>query len=170
MDLWPEVLREKNGELVMKSSLTIMAILMFASFAQAQSGRSHSMTTAGGTGYSYSGGSWGSGGGWSGWGSSSGRAVVFEPPREFAVGYAKNDGDFVPSVYMNYEDALALGRQMLADEEARAKGEGAYSLGEAARAARIAKFPTLRLKSRITQDNSGRMLVCNLNGNDCHKL
>lgn len=154
----------------MKSSLTVAAILIFASCAQAQSGHTHTMTTGGGTGYNYSGGSWGSGGGWSGWGASSGHAVVYEPPREFAVGSARNDGDFVPSVYMNYEDALALGKQMLADEEARAKGEGAYSLAEAARAARIAKVPTLRLKSRVIQDNSGKMLVCNLNGNGCHKV
>lgn len=154
----------------LQSSLTTVAILMFASFAQAQSGHPHTMTTGGGTGYNYGQGSWGTGGGWSGWGSSGGRAVVFEPPREYAVGYARNDGDFVPSVYMNYEDALALGKRLLADEEARANGEGAYSLAEAARAARIAKVPTLHLKSRVLQDNSGKMLVCNLNGNDCHKL
>jgi|GEM_PF-3433571 len=154
----------------MKSSVTSVVILMFASCAPAQSAHPHIMTTGGGTGYNYSQGSWGTGGGWSGGGSSSGRAVVFEPPREYAAGYARNDGDFVPSVYMNYEDALALGKQMLADEKARGKGEGAYSLADAARAARIAKVPTMRLKSRITQDNSGKMLVCNLNGNDCHKL
>lgn len=153
----------------MKSGLAVAAILAFASCAHAQSSHPHTLTSGGG-GYNYSQGSWGTGGGWSGWGSSSGRPVVFEPPREYSVGSATNDGPFVPSVYMNYEEALALGRQMLAEEQARAKGEGGYSLGEAARAARIAKVPTFRLKSRVTQDNSGKLLVCNLNGNDCHKL
>lgn len=153
----------------MKASLAIAAILVFASCAPAQSSHPHTVTSGGG-GYNYNPASWGTGGGWSGWNSGSGHTVVFEPPREYFVGSATNDGAFVPSVYMSYEDALALGKQMLAEEQARAKGEGAYSLGEAARAARIAKVPTFRLKSRITQDNSGKLLVCNLNGNDCHKL
>lgn len=154
----------------MKASLAVAAILVFASCAQAQSSHIRTVTDGGGNGYNYGQTSWGTGSGLSGWNSPGGRPVVFEPPRQYFAGSAKNDGPFVPSVYMSYEDALVLGRQMLAEEEAKAKGEGAYSLGEAARAARIAKVPTFRLKSRITQDNSGKLLVCNLNGNDCHKV
>lgn len=155
----------------MKSSLAVAAILLFAATAHAQSPTTPRATSAGGSmGNNYGGGGgWGSGGAWSGLNSPSGRPVVFEPPREFLVLVGENDGPFVPSTYMNYEDALALGKQMIAEGEAKAKGEGPYSLGEAARAARAAKVPTFRLKSRVTQDNSGKLQVCNLNGNDCHR-
>jgi hypothetical protein len=98
-----------------------------------------------------------------------GRAVRYEPPRNFEVGYAKNDGPFVPSTYMNYEDALALGRQQLATTEKSGPSDSGLSLGEAARAFRATKVPTLRLQSRVLQDNSGNLEICNLNGNNCHR-
>lgn len=153
----------------MKTVFTVAAILLSASCANAQSTRHPAVDNSGGMA-SYSGAGWGSGGAWTGSSSPAGRPVVFEPPRQYTVAAGKNDGPFVPSVYMSYEDALALGRQMLAEEEAQARGEGAYSLGEAARIARMSKTPTFRLKARVTQDNAGKMQICNLNGNDCHKL
>jgi len=108
-----------------------------------------------------------------GWGSSSfgysGRAVRYEDPRSFSVEYFRNDGPFVPSTYMKYEDALALGQQQLAAAEKAAQGDASASLGEVARSYRASKVPTLKLQSRVLQDNSGRLEVCNLNGNDCHR-
>jgi hypothetical protein len=98
-----------------------------------------------------------------------GHAVRYEPPRNFEVSYATNDGPFVPSTYMNYEDALALGRQQLAAAREPAKEEAAVSLGEIARDLQAARVPTLRLQSRVLQDNSGNLQVCNLNGNNCHR-
>jgi hypothetical protein len=70
---------------------------------------------------------------------------------------------------MNYEDAVALGRQQLAAAEKAAQGEDEPSLGEVARSYRATRVPTLKLQSRVVQDNSGRLAVCNLNGNNCHR-
>jgi hypothetical protein len=70
---------------------------------------------------------------------------------------------------MDYDEALRLGQQQLAAEAKAAQGDSGLSLGELARAYRIVKVPTLRLQSRVLQDNAGRLEVCNLNGNDCHR-
>lgn len=152
----------------MKPSLLFAALLIFASAAQAQ--HSHSHATNGGSRYGYGDGQGGWGGGW---GSNSfgshGRRVVYEDPREYSIGYAKNDGPFIPSTYMDYEDALALGRQQLADAEKTEPGDPGPSLGDVARAYRADRVPTLRLRSRLLQDNSGNLEVCNLNGNNCHR-
>jgi hypothetical protein len=95
--------------------------------------------------------------------------VAYEPPREYSIGYAKNDGPFVPSTYMNYEDALALGQQQLAAAENAARGEEGTPLGDIARVYRADRVPTLKLQIRALQDNSGNLEVCNLNGNNCHR-
>jgi hypothetical protein len=81
----------------------------------------------------------------------------------------KNDGAFVPSTFMNYDDALALGRQELAAAQEYAKNESTVSLGEIARISRAVRVPTLRLQTRVLQDNSGNLEVCNLNSNNCHR-
>jgi len=164
----------------MKSSLVLIALLIFAAAAQAQ--HSHQVIGGGdsnGNG-GYGGGSWGSGGVWGssplgsgGLGTSSfpfqSRSVIYEDRREFSAGSLANDGEFVPSTFMNYDDALRLGREMLAAQEKAARGDGIPSLGEIARAYRIVKIPTLRLQGRVTQDNAGRLQVCDLNGNNCHR-
>jgi hypothetical protein len=99
----------------------------------------------------------------------SGRRVQYEDPRVFNVVSFKNDGPFIPSTFMNYDEAVKLGQQQLAAEEKIAQGEDAPSLGDLARSYRTMRVPTLRLQSRILQDNSGRLAVCNLNGNECHR-
>jgi hypothetical protein len=166
----------------MKSSLLAVGLLFFATGAQAQHSHSPLMAggNSGGSGYS-GGGGWGSGGDWgssplgsSSYGSSSsfgsrGRAIRYEARRDFSVGSVQNDGDFVPSTFMNYDEALRLGQQQLAAEAKAAQGDSSPSLGEVARAYRIVKVPTLRLQSLVRQDNAGRLQVCNLNGNDCHR-
>jgi hypothetical protein len=150
----------------MKPSLFVAVILLLATTAQAQHHHQGSDTT-GSQGLSNN-----------GWGAASGggieygadiRALRYEQPADLKVGYAKNDGPFVPSTFMNYDDALALGRQQLAAAQEYAKNEGAGSLGEIARAYRTTKVPTLKLQARVLQDNSGNLEVCNLNGNDCHR-
>ena len=152
----------------MKSGLLLAGFLLFATSVQAQ--HSHSPAMGGGNG-SGLGNSWGNWGG--GWGSSSagslGRPVRYEAPRNFSVAYVRNDGPFVPSTFMNYEDAVTLGRQQLGAAEKSAQSEDEPSLGDVARSYRAAKVPTLKLQSRVVQDNSGRLEVCNLNGNDCHR-
>jgi hypothetical protein len=152
----------------MKSSLLLAGFLLFATSASAQHSHSHAM----GGGHSPGlGSNWGDWGG--GWGSSSfgshGRPVRYEDPRNYSVEYYRNDGPFVSSTFMNYEDAVALGQQQLAAAEKAAQGDDEQSLGDVARSYRAAKVPTLKLQSRVVQDNSGKLEVCNLNGNDCHR-
>jgi hypothetical protein len=152
----------------MKSSLLLAGVLLFATSAEAQHSHSHAMGGGNSPGFGNNWGNWGGG-----WGSSSfgspGRAVRYEDPRNYSIEYARNDGPFVPSTFMNYEDAVALGQEQLAAAEKAAQGDDEQSLGDVARSYRAAKVPTLKLQSRVVQDNSGRLEVCNLNGNDCHR-
>jgi hypothetical protein len=152
----------------MKSSLLLVCFLLFAASAEAQHSHSPAMGGGNGPGLGNNSGNWGGG-----WGSSSfggrGRPVRYEDPRNYSVEYARNDGPFVPSTFMNYEDAVTLGRQQLGAAEKSAQSEDEPSLGDVARSYRAAKAPTLKLQSRVVQDNSGRLAVCNLNGNDCHR-
>lgn len=153
----------------MKSSLLVVGLLLFAAGAQAQHMHQPLMGGGGSTGLGSGGGSWGGGGSWSGNNSPIGRAVRYEDPRSFPLVYVKNDGPFVPTTYMSYEAAVRLGQQQLEAAEKAAEGEGTPSLGEIAREYRTTRVPTMRLQSRVLQDNDGRLEVCNLNGNDCHR-
>jgi len=150
----------------MKTSLAFFVLLLLASCATAQQ-QHRQPPMASSPGYAYEG--WGGSLGYGAIGGSTGRAVVYESPRIFAIGYVKNDGEWSPAPYMKYEDALALGRKMLADAELAARGEGTPSLGEVARMYRAVKVPTLRLQTKVSQDSSGNLQVCNLNGNECHR-
>lgn len=160
----------------MRYTLTMAVLLLVVSCAPAQAQVRTSSTMpaysggGGGGGYSSSGpfsGGYGSGGlsGFSG-SSSGGTPVMWEPPREFLLLYGKNDAAFVPSTFMRYEDALALGKRQLAQQELDAQA----SFAETVRQAQAEKVPTFRLRSRVVQDNSGKLQICNLNGNDCHQL
>jgi hypothetical protein len=149
----------------MKLSLLFVALLLLANSAQAQH---HHQNPSTGSGQGFNNDWGGTSGGGIEYGSG-GRAVRYESPRTFEIGYARNDGPFVPSTYMTYSDALALGRQQLAAAEKAEQSDSGPSLGDAARAIRAAKVPTLRLQSRVIQDNSGNLEICNLNGNNCHR-
>jgi hypothetical protein len=149
----------------MKSTLVIVVLLFFASAAQAQRQQRGSASENGQSDLNgYGGGVSEVGGG----AVSHGHAVRYEEPRNYSLVYSKNDGPFVPSTFMSYNDALALGQQQVAAAERAARGEG-NSLGELARAYRTTKVPTLKLQMRVQQDASGRLEVCNLNGNHCHR-
>jgi len=152
----------------MKSGLSLIALLLFAISAHAQ--HSHSPATGGGnsSGLGNNWGNWSSGWGFGSFGSP-GRPVRYEDPRNFSVEYARNDGPFVPSTFMSYDDAVALGQQQLAAAEKAVQGDVNASLGEVARSYRAGRIPTLKLQSRVLQDDSGRLEICNLNGNDCHR-
>jgi hypothetical protein len=151
----------------MKCGLLLVGLMLTASCAEAQ--HSHSPSTGGsGLAVGNNQGNWGYG-----WGATtfgySGRRVHYEEPRTYSIEYARNDGPFVPSNFMNYEDALALGQQQLAAAAKAEAGGGTLSLGEVARSLKALKVPTLKLQSRVLQDNDGRLAVCNLNGNNCHR-
>lgn len=70
-------------------------------------------------------------------------------------GFAQGDADFVPSTYMNYDQALSLGNQLN-------NPAPQPSLGDIARSYRaISKNHSPDAKGiTVTQDNSGKMLVC----------
>ena len=64
---------------------------------------------------------------------------------------------------------MSLGRQQIAAAEVGAQGDATPSLGDVARSYRAVKVPTLKLQSRVIQDDSGKLVICNLNGNNCHQ-
>jgi hypothetical protein len=152
----------------MRSSLLLAGLLLFATAAQAQHSRTPVMAGGGTGGLGYGYGGWGSG-----WGSGSigshGRAVRYEDPKSYSVEYAQNDGPFVPSTYMKYDEAVALGRQQLAAAEKAEQREDTPALGDIARSNRSTRVPTLKLQFRVLQDESGKLVVCNLNGNNCRR-
>jgi hypothetical protein len=158
----------------MKSSLSLLFLLLFANSARAQ--HAHSVSSGSninqGGGYSggYSGGWDGYGaGGYSTGGSHHHAGLRYEPPREFSVGYATNDGPYVPSTFMNYNDALALGQQQLAATAKPTQTDSGPSLGDVARAYRTARSSTQAPSTMALQDNSGRLHICSLNGDNCHQ-
>jgi hypothetical protein len=168
----------------MKSSLALLFLLLFAASAQAQ--HSHAFSSSN---RNYSGSGYGGGysGGWDGYGASvfgsgyssgygygSGGShhhggLRYEPPREFSTGYVTNDGPYIPSTFMNYDDALALGKQQLAAAAKPAQTDAGPSLGDVARAYRIARSSTQAPPALALQDNSGRLHICNLNGDNCRQ-
>ncbi len=93
-----------------------------------------------------------------------------EPPREFNIVYVTNDGPYVPSTYLNYEDALALGRQQLAAGQELPKGNSTPSLGEIARAYRNQRVLSQQLEAHAMRDDSGKLELCALNGKSCRRL
>jgi hypothetical protein len=148
----------------MKSSLALLFLLLFAASAQAQHTHSFSsgssINPGGGYGGGYSGGWDGYGAGGYGYGSGGSQhhgGLQYEPPREFSSGYVTNDGPYIPSTFMNYDDALALGKQQLAAAAAvSAQADTGPSLGDVARACRAAKSSTQRPPTLALQDNTGR--------------
>lgn len=82
------------------------------------------------------------------------------------VSYAQGDADFVPSQYMNYKKAVALGDKMWNDENDPAARP---SLGDVARAARASAQPIAPRPRHIsvTQDNQGKMIVCKSDLKSC---
>jgi hypothetical protein len=146
----------------MKYGFVAVVVLLVASNAHAQG---QSIRTSTNLPYYGGGASTGGGSGFNG-GGASGHPVIYEAPREFPLVYGANDGPFVPSTFMKFEDAIALGKEIIAEQQAQA----AISLGDVARAYRYEKVPTFQLKNRVVQDNTGKLEKCNLNGNDCRHL
>jgi hypothetical protein len=161
----------------MKSSLALLFLLLFAASAQAQHTHSFSsgssLNQGGGYGGGYSGGWDGYGAGGYGYGTGGFHhhsGLRYEAPREFSTGYVTNDGPYIPSTFMNYDDALALGKQQLAAAAAvSAQADIGPSLGDVARACRAAKSSTQRPPTLALQDNTGRLHICNLKGDNCRQ-
>jgi hypothetical protein len=150
----------------MKPSLLLVAALFFAASAQAQHPSAHPQ---GGLTSQPSGQGNLSSAAWPGSGNTGAASTPlhYEAPRNHAVGYAKNEDRFVPSTFMNYDDALNLGRQQIAAAEKLAQSGGGPSLGEVARSYKIVKVS--RLQASLIQGDSGKLEVCDLNGNNCRR-
>lgn len=134
----------------MKLTVLVAVLLFSVSSAEAQHSCQHSPAVASSPTFQLSGvggaggsGSIGSGG--------AGTALSYEAPREFKLTYVTNDGKYVPSNYMNYDDALALGRQQIAAGEETAKNQSNVSLGEIARAYRATKDRSQELEASAVQ-------------------
>jgi hypothetical protein len=160
----------------MKSSLALLFLLLFAASAQAQHTHSFSsgssLNQGGGYGGGYSGGWDGYGAGGYGYGTGGFHhhsGLRYEAPREFSTGYVTNDGPYIPSTFMNYDDALALGLEQLAAAANLAQTDTGPSLGDVARAYRAARSSTQATPALALQDNAGRLHICNLNGDNCRQ-
>jgi hypothetical protein len=160
----------------MKSSLALLFLLLFAACAQAQHSHSFSSVSSlnqgGGYGGGYSSGWDGYGAGGYGYGTGGFHhhsGLRYEAPREFSTGYVTNDGPYVPSTFMTFEEALALAKQQLAASANPAQTDAGPSLGDVARAYRIARSSTQATSALALQDNSGRLHICSLKGDNCRQ-
>lgn len=147
----------------MKLTVLIAVLLLSVSSAEAQHSCQHSPATASTQTFQLS----GLGTGSSGSIGSAGTALTYEAPREFKLIYVTNDGNYVPSTYMNYDEALALGRQQIAAGEEMAKNQSKESLGEIARAYRAAKERSTELEAKTVQIDAERLEVCTVR--NCHR-
>jgi hypothetical protein len=131
----------------MKSAFLIVTLLLFAAAANAQH---HSAPTVSGTsmwGGQYNASTAGRSGGGDGYGSGYGGGIshhgygggghLSAPSHE--VGQTSNDGAYVPTTVMDYNEAVALGKQQLAMAGKAAATAQGRSLADAARAYRAAK-------------------------------
>lgn len=143
----------------MKLTILIAAILLCVASAEAQHSCQHSPAVSSSQTFQMN-GMGGAGG--SGSIGSAGAALTYEEPREFKVSYVTNDGNYVPSNYMNYDDALALGREQVATEEAMAKAQSRTSLGEIARAYRAAKDRSTELEAKAVRKEGEGLEACSV--------
>lgn len=169
--------RRKVRKTVMKSGLALLFLLLFAATAQAQHthffSSGSSINPGGGYGGGYSGGLDGYGGAGYGYGYGAGGShyhdgLRYEPPREYSTGSVTNDGPYVPSTFMTFEEGLALGKQQLAAANS-AHLDAGPSLGDVARAFRAARSSPQLPPILALQDNSGRLHICTLNGDSCRQ-
>ena len=149
----------------MKIGILIGSFLICATSAQAQHACAHGgMTSNAGNGVSWSLGGQ-IGGATINSGQQSEHHLASHP---LTLSYGRNDGEYVPTTYMNYDEALALGRQQLADAEQSARKSDTPSLGEIARNLRVAK--TMNLQASRVQGDSRNLEVCDLKTTNCRRL
>lgn len=141
----------------MKLAVLTTALLLCVSSAKAQHSCQHSPATTSSQTFQQSGLSGGAGSGSIG---TAGGALTYEEPRDFKVIYVTNDGKYVPSNYMNYDEALALGKQQIAASEEMAKNRANTSLGEIARTYRAAKERTQEMEAKVVQVDADRIDTC----------
>lgn len=98
-------------------------------------------------------------------GSSAGMSASGAAPSA-VYGFAQGDANFVPSTYVSYKKALAMGKQPQQQPDSSSNA----SLGDVARAYRAASKKNPEAKQKIptvTQDNSGKIVVCKSDSGKC---
>lgn len=77
---------------------------------------------------------------------------------------AHGDANFVPSQYMEYDQAVALGKRIL-EEQAAPKP----SLGDIARSFRLRASQSVKRPGTLVllQDNQGKLLICRGSSTNC---
>jgi hypothetical protein len=162
--------------MTMKSSFVFLILLLLGASAQAQHSNSHTSWSSASNSNSFSGGGGRSGsdhrdqGGWYGSGRSGSRrgGGRYEPPQEYSTGAFTNDGPYVPSTFMTFDEALALGKQQLASTQTSSGTSASPSLGEVARALRANKLRPEDSRVLVSRDNIGPVVVCAPGGSACH--
>jgi hypothetical protein len=117
---------------------------------------------AGHGGYGDFGYGWGSGIG--GWCFSDFGLRHPEEHAPFGVGYAHGDSDFQQSEYMDFDQAVALGKKMLAQQ-----AEPKPSLGDIVRKMRLHPkiSPAMTGPLLLWQDNNGKLFACRTTDPNC---
>lgn len=80
------------------------------------------------------------------------------------MGYAHGDSDFQQSEYMDFDQAVALGRKMLAEQ-----AEPKPSLGDIVRKMRLHPkiSPAMTGPLLLWQDNNGKLFACRTTDPNC---
>jgi hypothetical protein len=106
-----------------------------------------------------------------GWGSNFGgwsfSGFCLHHPEEhapFGVGYAHGDSDFQQSEYMDFDQAVALGKKMLAEQSAPKP-----SLGDIVRSLHLrpSSSPARTGPLILLQDNDGKLFACRTTDPNC---
>jgi hypothetical protein len=144
--------------------LVSAAALPAQRFISAGSGPSFNFNSGfvGGGGYSYPSYGWGSDiGGW-GFGDSGLHHPEEHPP--FGVGSGHGDPDFLQSEFMDFDQAVALGKKILAEQAAPKP-----SLGEIVRSMHLRPriLPAKGGSLVLMQDNDGKLFVCRTSDTNC---
>jgi hypothetical protein len=84
--------------------------------------------------------------------------ALAQPEDNESVTVAVNDGQYVPSVIVDFDQAVAMGKAQLA------------SLGEAAKEAEAVTLTSGNASILAQQDAAGNLLLCNRQGDACRPL
>ena len=152
------------------SRMLILAgmVLASASALPAQHFVSSGFSTGYWGGYSgYGGYGYGWGSGFGGWSFSDFSLHHPEEHAPFGVGYAHGDSDFQSSKFMEYNEALELGKKILEDQQAPKP-----SLGDIVRRLHLRPSQSSSKAGSLIllQDNQGRLLVCRGTSANCRTM
>jgi hypothetical protein len=158
----------------MKSLTCVFAVAAFFFLSATASSAQHFISTG------FSSGNWGGYSGYSGygdfsygWGSNLGgwysSGFYLHHPEEhvpFGVGYAHGDDDFRQSEFMDFDQAVALGKKILAEQAAPKP-----SLGDIVRSMHLHPriSPAKAGPLMLLQDNDGKLFACRTSDPNCRK-